>query len=355
MPLYEVTEAGLKRRPLARFADLGMYERADLQRLLREDISALDEDLLVIAEEFGNWEDARRRIDLLAVDKGGRLVVIELKRTDDGGHMELQAIRYAAMVASMGFAEVADAYVAHRAKHHPGEDMSAARAELAAFLEGSDGGEDPVIATDVRIILVSADFGREITTTVLWLNGFDGMDIRCVRLVPYEIEGKILLDIQQVLPLPEAADYQVRLRRKDVARERARSDGRDFTRFHIVVDGAEHPHQNKRNTIRTMVELLAARGVPLAEIRRLLPERVMRVVPGRLTSASAVAEALSAADAKLDTGRWYCDHPLVDDAASETYVLSKMWGPQTEPALAGLVEAFPAANVTFRRADIGEE
>ncbi len=76
-------------------------------------------DLFVIAEEFGNWEDARRRIDLLALDKAGRLVVIELKRTDDGGHMELQAIRYAAMVSSMGFTEVADAYSAHRAKHRP--------------------------------------------------------------------------------------------------------------------------------------------------------------------------------------------------------------------------------------------
>ena len=314
VPLYEVTDDGLKRRPLARFADLGMYERADLQRLLRDDVSALDEDLLVIAEEFGNWEDARRRIDLLALDKSGRLVVIELKRTDDGGHMELQAIRYAAMVSAMGFADVADAYAAHRATHHPGDDMSAARTELVTFLEWAEGGEDPVISTDVRIILVSADFGREITTTVLWLNQFDGMDIRCVRLVPYEIEGKVLLDIQQVLPLPEAADYQVRLRRKDVARERARSDGRDFTRFHIVVDGVEHPHQNKRNAIRTMVEELAARGVPLAEIRRLLPERVMRVVPGRLTEPSAVAEALSAADAKTDPGRWYCDNPLVDDA-----------------------------------------
>ncbi len=69
MPLYEVTEEGLERRPPAAFAAVGMYERADLQHLLRDDISALDEDLLVIAEEFGNWEDARRRIDLLALDK----------------------------------------------------------------------------------------------------------------------------------------------------------------------------------------------------------------------------------------------------------------------------------------------
>ncbi|MFN2506610.1 MAG: hypothetical protein ABR540_20765 [Acidimicrobiales bacterium] len=170
MPLFEVTEDGLRRRPIAAFAALGMYERADLQRLLRDDISALDEDLLVVAEEYGNWEDARRRIDLLALDKAGRLVVIELKRTDDGGHMELQALRYAAMVSSMGFSEVADALTAHRAKHGHADDAGA-RAELAAFLDAPEAGEEPVISTDVRIVLVSADFGREITTTVLWLNG----------------------------------------------------------------------------------------------------------------------------------------------------------------------------------------
>ncbi len=299
MPLYEVTERGLRRRPVAGFAALGMYERADLQRLLRDDISALGEDLLVIAEEFGEWEDARRRIDLLALDRAGRPVVIELKRTDDGGHMELQAVRYAAMISSMGFGEVADAYAAHRAKHHP-DDETSARAELAAFLDVGDAADEPVISTDVRIILVSADFGREITTTVLWLNGFDGMDIRCFRLVPYEIDGKVLLDIQQVLPLPEAADYQVRLRRKDVARERARIDGRDYTRYHIVVDGEALPDQNKRNAIRVMVEQLAARGAPLAEIRKLLPERVMRVLPGSLGDVDAVKEALAAADAKVD-------------------------------------------------------
>ncbi|MDP1804696.1 MAG: hypothetical protein Q8K72_05985, partial [Acidimicrobiales bacterium] len=120
-------------------------------------------------------------------------------------------------------------------------------------------------------------------------------------------------------------------------------------------DGIERAHQNKRNAIRTMVEELAARGAPLAEIRALLPERVMRVVPGRLRDAGAVAAALVANDAKVDPGRWYCDHPLVDDGAGETYVLSKMWGLQTEPALVALAEAFPDANVTFRRADTGEE
>src|SRR3954447_13191260 len=123
MGLYEITEGGLQEREIAQFAALGLYERSDLQRLLRDKIEALGEDLLVIAEEFGDWEDARRRIDLLAIDKVGRLVVIELKRTDDGGHMELQALRYAAMVSSMQFDEVATAYARHLSMRRPGEEV----------------------------------------------------------------------------------------------------------------------------------------------------------------------------------------------------------------------------------------
>ena len=177
------------------------------------------------------------------------------------------------------------------------------------------------------------------------------MDIRCVRLVPYELDDRVLLDIQQVLPLPEAADYQVRVGRKDAARDRARADGKDYTRYHVVVDGAELPDQNKRNAVRVMVEQLADRGVPLVEIRKTLPGARMRVVPGRYTDGEAVRQALANADPNLELGRWFCDHALVDDAAGETYVLSKMWGRQTEPTLAALAGAFPAAKVTFRRAD----
>src|SRR4051812_48364046 len=116
MPLYEIHGDRLRRHDAGRFAALGIHERNDLQRLLRDDIGVLSADLLVIGEEFGNWEDSRRRIDLLAVDKAGHLVVIELKRTDDGGHMELQALRYAAMVSAMSFDEVVAAFEVHLSK-----------------------------------------------------------------------------------------------------------------------------------------------------------------------------------------------------------------------------------------------
>jgi hypothetical protein len=46
MPLYEVADRGLRHHEAGTFKALGLYERADLQRLLRDDIAALADDLL---------------------------------------------------------------------------------------------------------------------------------------------------------------------------------------------------------------------------------------------------------------------------------------------------------------------
>ncbi|VEB50939.1 membrane protein [Salmonella enterica subsp. enterica] len=75
------------------------------RRLSRRIIDIVAPGCLVISEEFSDWEDSRRRIDLLAIDKQANLVVIELKRDEIGAHMELQALRYAAMISTMSFCE----------------------------------------------------------------------------------------------------------------------------------------------------------------------------------------------------------------------------------------------------------
>ncbi|MDQ4124627.1 MAG: hypothetical protein M3134_03365 [Actinomycetota bacterium] len=348
MPFYEVTGRGLVAREPARFAALGMSERGDLQRLLRDDLSPVGDDLLVIAEEFGEWEDARRRIDLLAIDRSGRLVVIELKRVESGGHMDLQAIRYAAMVSSMDFDDVAETFARHLRRHRPAEADDATRL-LNEFL-GADDESEATVSTDVRIVLVAPDFGREITTTVLWLNGFEGMDIRCVRVVPYEIEGRILLDVEQVLPLPEVADYQVRIRRKEIARERVARSGRDYTKFHVVVDGDELPAENKRNAIRVMVQQVVARGAPIDSVYRTVSKR-MKILSGIYRNGDEVRAALESQFDGIDLDRWFTDSPLVNETTGTTYVLTNQWGEKTEDWLQDLAETFAETKVTFRRAE----
>ncbi|SCL28991.1 hypothetical protein [Micromonospora inyonensis] len=347
MPLYEIDGDHLRRHDAARFAALGLYERKDLQRLLRDDIAVLSPDLLVVAEEFGNWEDSRRRIDLLAIDKAGHLVVIELKRTDDGGHMELQALRYAAMVSAMSFDEVVAAYEAHLVRTRPDDEVDA-RAELLGWLDVGDNDDTPIVSSDVRIILVSADFGRELTTAVLWLNRFEGMDVRCVRLIPYQIDGRILLDIQQVIPLPEAADYQIRVGRKATEQERRGSDNRDWTRYHIVIDGQPLPDQNKRQAVRLMIESLVAREVPAAAIGKVLTPGRFRPLRGEHHTDEEVQAALAEQYPDVDVRRWFTDHALVENGT--TWVVRRIWGRNTEPMLTALRDAFPDARVGFQRA-----
>lgn len=70
---------------------------------------------------------------------------------------------------------------------------------------------------------MSPDFSKEITTAVIWLNE-RGLDIRCVRVRPYKYADRVLVDIQQVLPLPEAQEYQVRIREKAQKEREDRED-----------------------------------------------------------------------------------------------------------------------------------
>lgn len=210
MPLFEIRNDTLAALTATTFSKEGVKERQHLQRMLREQVGVLADDLLVIAEEFGNWEDSQRRIDLLAVDRQANLVVIELKRTEDAGHVELQAIRYAAMVSAMTFDQAVDAFARHLQAIDSADD---ARDRLLGFLGWTDS-DDELFGQDVRIILVSADFSKEVTTSVLWLNDH-GLDIRCVRLKPYKLGDRVLIDAEQIIPLKEAEDFQIHLREKN--------------------------------------------------------------------------------------------------------------------------------------------
>ncbi len=219
MPLYEITPNSFRALPKVSFAEMKVLERGDLQRLLRTQIDVLGDDLYILAEEFGDWEDSKRRIDLLAIDKEANLVVIELKRTNDGGHMELQAIRYASMVSTMTMERAVQIHSAFLASI--GQAADDAKGRILSFLGWEESDEED-FAPDVRILLVSENFGKELTSAVLWLRERE-IDIRCVRLVPYKEGDTRLIDVQQIIPLPEANEYQVQLREKEQVERKKRT------------------------------------------------------------------------------------------------------------------------------------
>lgn len=350
MSIFEVTPDSLKALERTNFASQRLRERTDLQPLIRDQIEVLDPDLLVIGEEFGDWEESKRRIDLLAVDRQANLVVIELKRTESGGHMELQALRYAAMVSTMTFDRAVNIYRDFLQKI--GRD-DAPESSLLEFLEWDEPDKER-FAQDVRVILASADFSKELTTAVMWLNQRD-LDIRCIRLQPYSDGERVLLDVQQVIPLPEIEEFQVQVREKAQRERRTRSVGRDMTRFDVEVLGEKYLNLPKRIAILRVIQSLVQLGRAPEDISSAVDDKFynqgFREAAGDLNQQDFI-EAVQQSHKTFSPNRWFtADNELLHHGG-QTYALSNQWGKEWwTPAMKALAKNFPEAKIQWSETD----
>jgi hypothetical protein len=349
MAMYQITENDLLAVPETTFAMEGIKERHDLQRLLRDHIEVIAPNTLVVAEEFGEWEDSRRRVDLLGIDKDANLVVIELKRTQDGGHMELQAVRYAAMVSTLTFTHVVEIFGSYLSSVDRDED---AESTLLEFLEWDDVVEDE-FAQEVKIVLASASFSKELTTSVIWLNN-NGLDIRCVRLKPYKDADNVYLDVQQIIPLPEAEEYQVSFRNKTQKEKQSRIQNRDLTKYDVTLGDKTLEKLPKRQAIFHLVKYLCESGVTPDEIWALIPWKknsLFRSFDGRLDSESfekALGDQLVNEGKKRQPWRYFIEADELIYSNGKTYAFHRMWGSQTEKALDLITRHFKDKHVEFK-------
>ncbi|KAK42697.1 hypothetical protein BG58_39445 [Caballeronia jiangsuensis] len=324
MALFEMSGDNLQPIPLGTFGNLGLRERADIQRAVRANIDAITPGVRtkVLAEEFGDWAGANRRIDLLCVDEDANLVVVELKR-DEGAHMDLQALRYAAMISTMRFDQAIEAHRRYLTSINSDADPEQS---IREFLEVEDG---PVAFTEtVRIVLASANFSPELTTAVLWLNKQGNLDIRCVQMRPHSVESRVLLDIQQVIPLPEAEQYTVAVREKSMEQERARSTSttRDTGRYDLSIGETFIPNLAKRRLMLALVREAIEQGIS--------PERITEQIPWRRKNlfVSAPGEADESAFQALYPGkelRYFFGDDERFLIEGRTYVFSRAWGART--------------------------
>ena len=342
MSILEIGPDRIETIPRTNLVSEGVRERGDLQRVLLASMANVAPDVMVITEEFGNWEDSRRRIDILGLDRDAKLVVIELKRTEDGGHMELQALRYAAMASVMTFDQVVDCH--RQFLESRGSDADAQEVILE-YLEWEEP-DNVQFGQEVRIILVSGEFSREITTTVLWLND-KGLDIQCIRLTPYKLGERLLVDVQQIIPLPEAAEFQTRVREKQLTRAASRT-ARDLTTYNIRFGGERAERLRKRHAILHMFRQLVGRGITpdkVAEaIRVRRPETVLMVFEGdldeeeirnRLEELNGVGKRT-----RYHPKRWFHESDDLIRFDGRTYAVSNQWGRRTEKALKNLATTF---------------
>ncbi|MGQ9425224.1 DUF4268 domain-containing protein [Gilvimarinus sp. F26214L] len=194
------------------FSQLGFRERDHLQEWLAANPQALGEDLLIIQKEFDGFADTRERLDLLALDKAGNLVVIENKLDDSGRDVVWQALKYVSYCSSLSKRQIATIYQTYLDKLGPGEN---AEIKLTEFFGGVEF-DDLILNSGQgqRIILVAANFRKEVTSTALWLRSHR-IDLRCVRATAYSLGESLFLSLDQIIPVKEAEEYMISINQKE--------------------------------------------------------------------------------------------------------------------------------------------
>jgi len=313
MAIYSFENKSLHKVETTTFNSEGILERQHLQAAIKQNIEIIAPNCIVISEEFSEWSGSQRRIDLLAIDKEGNLVVIELKRTETGEHMELQALRYAAMVSTLTFNRATEIYQKHLISISSEDN---AENNLIEFLGWEEPQEDD-FGLDVRIILVSANFSKELTTSVMWLNERN-LDIRCVRLIPYKHQEQILVDVQQIIPLPEVESYQVKIKQQSEERREARKSSKDYTRY--LFQGNSF---NKRKLVLAVIQSWVSENNPgsISELLQAFPQEIRR--GGLFVSEQEAKEIYK----RQGIYRHFLgDGEVLEFSDSTRYAISNQWG-----------------------------
>lgn len=188
------------------FKNCGLKERKDLQEWIANNPNILGEELLIIQKEFDGFNDTNERLDLLAIDKFGNLVIIENKLDDSGKNVVWQAMKYAGYCSSLTKNEIKEIFGQYLDKMGRGES---AENIITEFLDKADYSEVE-LNQDLtqRIILVAKDFRKEVTNTVIWARKF-GMKIQCIKITPFLLDNKLIVDCDQIIPVKDIQEIMI--------------------------------------------------------------------------------------------------------------------------------------------------
>lgn len=225
-----------------RFSDLGFSERGHLQEWLANQPDALGEDLLIIQKEFAGFDDTKERLDLLALDKTGALVIIENKLDDSGRDVVWQCLKYASYCSTLSKTSIAGIYQQYLDRVGAGGN---AQERICEFLEQEDFSEVILnTGNEQRLMMVAAQFRKEVTSTVLWLLKH-GVRIQCFKATPFQHDKLMFLNLEQVIPLAEAEELMIGISEKEKEEHEAeRGQASRYTLrtefWHKTLEALEH-------------------------------------------------------------------------------------------------------------------
>lgn len=191
------------------FSELKFREREHLQEWIANDPSTLGEELLIIQKEFNGFSETNERLDLLALDKLGNLVIIENKLDDSGKNVTWQVIKYASYCASLTKQDILNIYQEYLGSTAIAQEM------ISEFFDNRDISEILLNQglNSQRLILIAANFRKEVTSTVLWLMNFK-IRLQCFKVTPFAFGEQLFLNVEQILPTKDTEDFVISIATK---------------------------------------------------------------------------------------------------------------------------------------------
>lgn len=192
------------------FTELGFRERQHLQEWIANKPESLGEELLIIQKEFDGFNDTNERLDLLALDKDANIVVIENKLDDTGRDVTWQIMKYASYCSTLNKKDIINIYQSYLDKQGKGENASE---NIAEFLGKEIEEVDLNKGNTQRMMLIAANFRKEVTSTVLWLMNYK-LRIQCFKVTPYSLGEQLFLNLEQIIPTKDTEEFIISMASK---------------------------------------------------------------------------------------------------------------------------------------------
>lgn len=200
--LWKINGQGLEPVSGSTFTDLKLKEQS-LEDWIERKPEILGEPLLIIGRQV-QVIGMENRIDLLALDREGKIVVIEVKRDTVDVPADFQALRYASILAYWSYESIKKQAESYCRDKNP-DNAPHFQELIDNFFE-----EEVDLNEDQRIIIVGRNVHERLITVANWLLNHN-VNIKVVEVSPF-VDGKtvfispsVLLP-QESLQLPDISD-----------------------------------------------------------------------------------------------------------------------------------------------------
>jgi len=202
----------------------GRLSEKELEDFVVENPALAGEELLILGRQLHDFAEDQDRLDVLALDEDGEVVLLELKAAENFRVTDLQALAYAGAYADRPTEDLAETLrrgleradagspLVTNTGLDPGASVDAVKDRIIEHVD-FDSFDEWRPSKHVRIKLIAPQFPRRVLKTVKWLGDVYAMPIEAIQVRLYEdANTRYQLTFERLLPLPTEEEFDMTVR-----------------------------------------------------------------------------------------------------------------------------------------------